>query len=474
MIFVRKDTSGDLPALFDKERGLWTSYDGLAMQARARALAFERPSKKLAFVFVPNSLASIVDILGLMEAGHAVALLDTSIPYSLACSLLHAYQPDFVVGVECPGVAAGQDMPGAQRARGQSDDLRVIEVEQTLRAEIHPDLALLLSTSGSTGSPKFVRLSRTNITANATAIAQVLKIAPSDRVLAHLPLHYSFGFSVLTSYLSAGASIVTTSHSLASAPAWQLFREQACTSLPGVPSHFEILRRLDIDRLKIPSLECLMQAGGRMPFEMVTYFGQKMAARNGRLFIMYGQTEAAPRMTTLPAGDTLASPDSVGPALPGGRIETRDPSGRTLPAGKIGEVIYFGPNVMMGYATSRDDLGRPPELGDGLHTGDLGYVDERGYLTITGRANRFAKVHGVRVSLDEVEKMVGKIGMAAAIEADENKILVVVGQSDTERIHQSLVEALRLPSSSIEVRRVAQIPMKSNGKVDYSKLSALT
>src|SRR4029453_13409633 len=155
---------------------------------------------------------------------------------------------------------------------------------------------------------------------------------------------------------------------------------------------------------------------------------------------MYGQTEASPRITTLPAKEALSSLGSVGPALPGGRLEIRGERGDLLPSGTIGEVVYFCPNVMMGDATSRAEFAHGYQLKDGLHTGDLGCLDDRGYLTLSGRANRFAKVHGIRVSLEYVKSILSGHGPSAAVEAGEKKVLVVVLQAkDTKVIHAELV-----------------------------------
>jgi acyl-CoA synthetase (AMP-forming)/AMP-acid ligase II len=472
-MFTNHRIAADRPALFDAERERWLDHRALRLLVAERAAERGADSKKLAFCFLPNSADAIIDMLALLEAGHVVALLDPSLPASMCVSLLRSYEPDFVSGADCPAVETAMRLPNARKS-SRSGGLHLIRLDQAGSTDLHPELSLMLSTSGSTGSPKFVRLSRRNITSNAAAIAEVLELGEADRVLAHLPLHYSFGFSVISSHLSSGASVVPTSESLVSGALWKLFREHHCTALPGVPSHFDILKRLDIDRLKVPTLVCLMQAGGRMRPEMIQHFASKMAARSGRLYVMYGQTEASPRITTLPAQDVLSSLGSVGPALPGGRLEIRDEKGGLLPSGTIGQVVYFGPNVMMGYATSRAELAHGYQLKEGLHTGDLGYLDDRGYLTLTGRANRFAKVHGTRVSLDDIERMLSGYGPSAAVEAGENKVVVVVLQAkDTEMIQAELVERLRLSPSAIIVRATDVLPIKANGKIDYAKITGI-
>jgi acyl-CoA synthetase (AMP-forming)/AMP-acid ligase II len=474
-MFTNHRIAGDRSALFDSERERWLDYRTLRLLVAERAAELGAASKKLAFCFLPNSADAIIDMLALLEASHVVALLDPTLPASMCVSLFSSYEPDFVLGADCPAVETAMCLPKARKSP-RSGRLHFIRLDHAAgRTDIHPELSLMLSTSGSTGSPKFVRLSHQNITSNAAAIAQVLEIGETERVLAHLPLHYSFGFSVISSHLSSGASVVPTSESLASGAFWKLFREHHCTALPGVPSHFDILKRLDIDRLRVPTLVRLMQAGGRMRPEMIKDFAAKMSARSGRLYVMYGQTEASPRITTLPAEEALSNLGSVGPALPGGRLEIRDEKGGHLPSGAIGEVVYFGPNVMMGYATSRAELAHGYQLKDGLHTGDLGYLDDRGYLTLSGRANRFAKVHGIRVSLDEVERMLSGYGTSAAVEAGENKVAVVVLQAkDTKVIHAELVERLRLPPSAIIVQAADMLPIKANGKIDYAKIRAIS
>ncbi len=473
-MFLDHEAPGDTPALFDAEAGKWLSYSELRHRVVARAAELG-PAKKLILMFASNTAACFIDLLAALEGKHTLSLLDPTLPESQAGPLLRSYAPDLIIGIDCPALRIATHLAGA-RDLGGSAGLRTIAVGTSSDGDLHPDLALLLSTSGSTGSPKFVRLSAHNIRSNADAIVQALRIKPADRVLAYLPVHYSFGFSIVSSHLLAGASLVPTSASIASLDAWRLCREQACTALPGVPSHFDILRRLDLDRLNVPALSCLMQAGGRMAPGTVEYFARKMADRGGRLYVMYGQTEASPRMTTLPAERIFEAMDSVGPALPGGRIEIHDHTGRALPLGEIGEVVYFGPNVMMGYALSRQDLSRGSELIDGLHTGDLGFLDQRGYLRLTGRANRYAKVHGLRVSLDEIESLVRRNGPVAAIARDENRILVLVeGAEDSQsaEIQNALANALRLNPSSISVRGIAAMPLKANGKTDYSKLAEI-
>jgi acyl-CoA synthetase (AMP-forming)/AMP-acid ligase II len=475
-MFIRANSRPDAPALYDDARGDWLSYGELIGQYRGLEPAFGSGDRKLVFFFVRNSIAALTGILAAFEAGHVVALLNPALTSDATATLVDAYRPDLIFADPACEALSGTSALLASMKEASVVGLRCLRVDEGRGANLHPELCLLLSTSGTTGSPKFVRLSAENVRSNALAIAKVLGLTFRDRAFAHLPIHYSFGFSVVSSHLAAGASLVLTNDSLAAESAWRLFRQLQCTSLSGVPSHYEVLRRLDIDKLNIPSLECLTQAGGRLPPDVVRRFAEKMSARGGRFFVMYGQTEASPRMTTRLVDDKADMDKSVGPALPGTRLEIQDDSGAVLPADTVGNVVYHGPNVMMGYASCREDLDRGPELQDGLRTGDMGFLDSAGNLTLVGRVARFAKVHGLRISLDDVERLAGWQGPVAAVDGGDNRVIVVLENAHEQEVvtvRSRLSQSLSLHASAIVVRATSALPTKANGKIDYGKIREL-
>jgi acyl-CoA synthetase (AMP-forming)/AMP-acid ligase II len=187
---------------------------------------------------------------------------------------------------------------------------------------------------------------------------------------------------------------------------------------------------------------------------------------------MYGQTEAAPRITTLPPADLPAKVGSVGPALAGGRLSIRPADGtETTEPGVVGDVLYRGPNVMLGYAERVDDLAAG-DVQDGLlETGDLGHLDADGYLYLDGRTRRIAKVFGVRLNLDDVERMAVDLGAVAAVAADDGIRIWVAGPSrDFQDDRVALAQRLRLHWTGIELRPIDDLPLLPNGKVDYRLL----
>jgi acyl-CoA synthetase (AMP-forming)/AMP-acid ligase II len=332
-------------------------------------------------------------------------------------------------------------------------------IERFTTTSVHPDLAVLLTTSGSTGNPKLVRLSAEAVRSNAEQIAEVLRIGEGDVAITTLPLFYSYGMSVLNSHLLRGATLILERTGIMQRDFWTAVTEHEVTSMAFVPYQYEMLRRLRFDPAKYPSLRNLTQAGGRLRTDRVTEFAQKMAATGGKLFIMYGQTEAAPRMATLPPERLEEKLGSVGTALPGGSFAIEDD-----------EVVYRGPNVMMGYADTAADLAKGDEQGGELRTGDLGRLDEEGFLYITGRTKRMAKVFGVRINLDDVEKNFP----VAAVAGDDKLNVFAEGVSDDEArdLRTKIAEWLGTHFSGISVRSVDALPLLPNGKIDYRALEA--
>ncbi|SEF30490.1 Acyl-CoA synthetase (AMP-forming)/AMP-acid ligase II [Amycolatopsis pretoriensis] len=419
------------------------------------------------FARMSIDLPSVLTYLGAFESGRAIALIDPALDADVLAGLVARFRPAAVL-------SASGDAPAGYSLRG-SDWVR----DSAEGVTPHPDLAVLLPTSGSTGNPKLVRLSRQAILSNADAIAQVLHIDADEVAPTCLPLHYSYGLSVLNSHLVRDATIVIEPSGVLGRGFWDAVTTYGVTSLSGVPYHYEMLRRLKFDPAKYPTLRTLTQAGGKLRDELVAEFNEKMLAVDGRMYVMYGQTEAAPRMTTVPAEKLAEKLGSAGPALPGGKFAVRRDDGSETTHPKIvGEVVYRGPNVMLGYADDESGLAKGDECGGVLATGDLGYLDEEGYLFITGRLKRIGKVFGNRVSLDDLEQAartaaVG-IDVVAAVPAGDKVVLFAEGvdKDICKDASRALSERLHLHASGFDVRPIDTVPLLASGKIDYRSLEA--
>ncbi len=364
-----------------------TYADLRARGARRAELLGE--GRRLVLVEAENTLEPLVTYLAALAAGH-VALLS---PAGSSQDVLERYDPDVVH-------RAGAPEP--DRRRDGSGHL------------LHPELALLLSTSGSTGSPKLVRLSRRNIASNAVSIAEYLGLTPADRAITTLPFSYCYGLSVINSHLIAGAGIRLTSRSVIEPEFWRQFEEAGCTSFAGVPYTFDLLDNAGFAERDLPALRYITQAGGRLEPERVREYARLGRRRGFDFVVMYGQTEATARMAYLPPHLAEERAGMIGVAIPGGelRLENAGEDG-------VGELVYRGPNVMMGYAEAPEDLAAASTLAE-LRTGDLARRHEDGLFEVVGRVSRFVKVFGLRVDLDRVQRLLAGEGidaLAAAIGA---------------------------------------------------------
>jgi acyl-CoA synthetase (AMP-forming)/AMP-acid ligase II len=476
-MFLRLNAIADIagPALFESASGrLWTRVELFNAVRQFGERLYAAP-KKLIFHFCANNAGSVIAYLAGCKAGHAVALLDTSMRPEFIAELFRRYRPDIVFSGGAFSVETIVNEIG-DTYLAEAEEFEGIRLWRRLgiaHEPIHPDLAVLLSTSGTTGSPKFVRLTRQNLECNARSIQLALSLNTAERAITSLPMFYSYGLSVINSHIVAGAAVVLTAESILSKEFWNIFRQFHCTSFAGVPYAYEMLARIGLEQFEVPTLMTLTQAGGKLHRDLILRFHQFMAKREGRFFVMYGQTEATARIACLPPAYLPEKVGAVGFAIPDGSLAVEVNGEQTHIPYQSGEVIYHGPNVMMGYATHRGDLAKGDELRGYLFTGDEGYLDEQGLLYITGRTKRIAKVYGSRVNLDEIEHLMRPYSRAAVL-GGEDRLIIFCEQGDNmlfQQWRQDLSQRLKLHHKIFEFRRIEVIPLLGNGKVDYTTLS---
>lgn len=432
---------GSRTALIDPE-GNHVTFRQLdrMVDARVAKLGIER---RLVLLRTANDVETIVDYLACLRGGHPVMLVERC-NKALFESLRNVYSPDVIADAGNLTVA--------------SREIRTF----------HPELALLMTTSGSTGSPKLVRLSHHNLSSNASAIAQYLELSASDRAITSLPLNYCYGLSIINSHLSVGASVVLTNRSVVDKCFWSAFIEHEVTGLAGVPYTFDMLERVEFDEMTLPSLRYITQAGGRLDPARVKALAESAEHLGRKLYVMYGQTEATARIAYLPPELAALHPNAIGIPIPGGtiRIDTDHMS-----ADGSGELIYSGPNVMLGYAYGLDDLASGRTLGE-LRTGDIARLTEDGLYEIVGRKSRFAKLFGLRIDLDDLQSYIARAGHDVICTTSDSRLKVVT-TSDASEVQRLVTTRLQLPLSAVTVVEVEVIPRLKNGKPDYSAIDAL-
>jgi acyl-CoA synthetase (AMP-forming)/AMP-acid ligase II len=431
-------------ALVD-DRGTALTYDELAAAVDARAGELVVHAGGLALLRAASTAATVIDLLACWQGSVAAMLVGPTAPDDLA-TLVDAYRPDVAIGVDDPTATCGSGAHGD-------------------RADVGPT-ALLLPTSGTTGSPKFARISLPAVVASASGIVTALELTPDERALANLPLHYSYGLSVVLSHLACGATVVLTGHSAIRPEHWEVVRDQRVTSLPGVPYSYVLYQRVGLLDMDLPDLRTLTQAGGRLDPATVVEVHERLAVAGRRLFVMYGQTEATSRMSVLDPAELPDQAGSVGRPVPGGAFRIAEPD-----AAGVGEVVFTGPNVMLGYAEGRDDVGAADQLGGTLATGDLGRMDAEGRLWLTGRIKRIVKLFGERVSLDDIEELARPWGIAAAFDDGADRLGIAVEGEVPEGAARSIERRLGVPPGTVRVTAVEALPRTTTGKIDYTGLS---
>jgi len=438
---------GDRCAVIEGDNKL--SYSKLLQRAKATSdrLGTER---SLVLLECHSNTDWLTAYLACLIGNHVVILIPSNNPTMLS-RLTKEFEPQFIVRCE--------------------DGVDIEKITNEVN-EMHDDLCILLSTSGSTGSPKCVRLSKENLSSNATAIGQYLCITKDDKGVVNLPTNYSFGLSIVNSHLAKGATIVFNKYSMIEPEFWGICEKERVTSFAGVPHSYDLLSKMDYQKLIPSSVKYFTQAGGKLSKDKVIEFATFAEQAGSKFFVMYGQTEASPRISYLPPHLAKEYPESIGQAIPGGELEIQDDHGNSVANGTTGELVYRGPNVMMGYALKAEDLKKGKDVSS-LKTGDLALKLPNGLISITGRKSRFIKVFGNRISLDQVETLCNDHGITSiATGIDEKLLVLTTDDSSTEKLKSMLMSELKIPNQSIEIRYVSQFPTLNTGKIDYNSLKS--
>lgn len=426
-------------------------------------------SRRLAFCLCENSPASVVGYLACLGKKTVPLMLDKKINADLLSHLLTCYRPDFLyVPAE---KAAGFD--GYDTVTTYLNYVLLRRKAETAPA-IFDDLALLLTTSGSTGSPKLVRQSYRNIQSNAEAIVSYLGLDADERPITTLPMNYTYGLSIINSHLQVGATILMTDFSMNMKPFWDFFRSEAATSFGGVPFTYEMLKKIRFFRMDLPSLRYMTQAGGKLSPELHREFAQWCGEKGKSFIVMYGQTEATARMGYLPAEKSLEKFGSMGFAIPGGRFILADVHCNEIAApDTVGELIYEGDNVTLGYAQCLDDLAKGDERHGRLETGDMAKRDADGYYYVVGRKKRFLKIFGNRVNLDEIDLLIKKTFPdveCASTGVDDHMQTYITRAELTDDVRRWLAATTHLSESAFEVKYIQELPKNEAGKILYKEL----
>jgi long-chain acyl-CoA synthetase len=275
------------------------------------------------------------------------------------------------------------------------------------------DLAVILYTSGTTGVPKGVALSHDNLESNARAAAALHELEREDWAVSVLPLSHSYGLTVMNAghILGSRAALLRWFNPEEVLRTIQQFRAVSMSAVPTML--FYLLNFPDAERFDTGSMRVWGSGAAPLPAEIVEPFERKFG---GRILEGYGLTEASPVVSA----HRLSGPrkiGSVGQAIPGVEVSIQDDGDRPLPVGEVGEVCVRGRNVMAGYYRNPEETARTVRAG-WLHTGDMGRLDEDGFLFIVERKKDLIIRGGFNIYPREVEETLyghPKIAEAAVV-----------------------------------------------------------
>ncbi|MFT7251311.1 MAG: long-chain acyl-CoA synthetase [Flavobacterium sp.] len=420
-------------------------------------------TRSIVFHFSENSVASLSYYAACMQIKAVPLLLSPQTDIGLIKDLVEKYQPNYVVAPQriCHYFQG--------EVLNESGDYKLIKLNDEIH-QLHDHLSLLLPTSGSTGSPKLVRHSYENLESSAKSVSEFFDLNKSDKSFAFLPMYYTMGLSVINSHLRVGATIILIKSAMTDANFWSILKTSKPTNITGVPYSFEILKKLRFFRMKLPSLKFITQGGGKLSVELYEDCINFASSNNIKFFPTYGQTEGTARLAYLDSSMTAIKKGSIGKAIPSGILSIINEDGLESYEGEAsGEMIYRGPNVTLGYANNLQDLKLQDERNGVLYTGDIVRRDADGYYFITGRKSSFLKLYGIRVALDEIEKMVTTdLDIECACGGNDQKMIVLITKPNMNKhVADFIVKKTGLFHQSFVVEYVEEIPRNETGKVTF-------
>ena len=424
--------------------------------------------RELIILLCNNTVDSISLYVSFINKGVVPILINSDLDEIFIKDIIKKYNPSFIF---TPSTNQNYDFNYDEFQTYNS--FSVLKAKDSIQIQLNSELAILLSSSGSTGSPKLIRISYNNLLSNAISISNYLNLKSSEIAITNLSMNYSYGLSIINSHLHVGAKIVVADESIIQRRFWELFKKFHVTSLAGVPYTYEILKKLKFLKMELPSLRYMTQAGGKLSNNIIDEFANHCLNKNIDFFVMYGQTEGTARLSYLNPSKISEKLGSIGKAIPGGEFRLVNNENETIElANNEGELVYNGENVMLGYANQISDLAKGDELNKTLYTGDLAYKDDQGYFYITGRKKRFIKIYGNRFSLDEIENHVKNNEIECACTGLDDKLKVFITNINNEQKVINILKKLKIQKSAFKILTIEILPKNNSGKVLYSKLNS--
>ena len=422
--------------------------------------------RSIVFDLCKNTVGSLVGYLGFINGDAVPLALSSKIENGLLESLINEYVPAYLW------------LP-TEQANNFPYEVSFEKYGYTLLKtgnNIYPvneQLQFLMTTSGTTGSPKLVRYKKGNLEANAKNVAKAFGWTSKERPVCDLGMQYTMGLNVINTHLYVGATILLTTYNLMSSDFWDYIKGEKATNFTGVPFSYDIFYRLHFERMDLPYLRTLSEGGGKLTDARFLQLAEYARKNNKRFIASFGTTETSARMACLPAELALSKIGSIGRAIPEGELFLIDSNGIELTESEAeGELCYRGPNVTMGYAETREELLKGDEFNGEYHTGDFARRDSDGCYFITGRMSRFLKLLSYRVSLDQCEKLIQEhFDLECACAGNDQRMeIYITDESKQKTVLDFISEKTNLFRALFKIHVLDNIPRNASGKIAYKEL----
>ena len=423
--------------------------------------------RSLIFILCSNTFESIIFYVSVLRSGAIPLLLESNISQAILDNLIQKYQPEFIV---CNKLNLKNIKNYTEIFKLENNIL--LKIKAKINYKINDDLALLLSTSGSTGSPKFVRLSHKNLFTNTKQISSFLATGPSETSITTMPMSYTYGLSIINTHIMNGSKIFVSERSVVEKLFWTNLNNFNVTNFGGVPFIYTILNKLNFKNIETKNLKYITQAGGKLENKLAQKIIETCDKKNIKFYMMYGQTEATARISYVPCEKVKEKLGTIGNPVEGGKIWLEDDQGNVIKKiNQEGELIFSGENVCLGYSEDYKDLIKGDENNGILRTGDLAKIDAKGNYFIAGRKKRFSKIFGLRINLDDLEEKLNLKGFDCACSGNDEKIIIFIREStNSTQINDYIKKNFKIQDSGFKLVPVKEIPRTYSGKIDYARL----
>lgn len=462
-MFLNLDVHPEMDIAVKDNEGISLSYGTLIDHINKFYPNLKRRS--VAFILCKNTVGSLLGYLSLVEKDVVPLMLSDKIDRELLNTLLETYTPAYL------WVPMEKNQFHYQVVYEQYG-YALLETGQE-EYPINEKLQILMTTSGSTGSPKLVRYKKGNLEANAKNVAIAFGWTKNERPICDLGMQYTMGLNVINTHLYVGATVLLTTYNLFSSEFWDYLKGERATNFTGVPFSYDIFARLHFERMHLPYLTTLSQGGGKLTDKRFVWLADYAKKNNKRFIASFGTTETSARMAMLPSELAESKIGSIGKAIPEGELFLIDSEGNILSdLVAEGEMCYKGPNVTMGYGLCREDLNKGDEWNGVYHTGDLARRDEDGCYYVTGRLSRFLKLLSYRVSLDQCERLIQEQFNieCACTGTDQRMDIYITDTNKVREVQEFVANKTGLFKNLFKVFVIENIPRNDSGKVKYKEL----